>query len=299
MHDYKIAMTKNETKITKSRLRSSYITSIISISLVLFMLGMLGLLVLNAKRLSDFVKENIGFSVILNENVKEVDIILIQKSLDATEYVKSTKYITKEEAAEDLQKDLGEDFIEFLGFNPLLASIEVKLYADYANPDSIKIIEKDFQQYEQIKEVFYQKSLVSLVNENIKKISLIILVFSGLLFLVAITLINSTIRLSVYSKRFIINTMQLVGANRGFIRRPFLYKSAGNGIIAALIAIGFLVGVLYLAQQEFKEIISFQDIEIIGSLFLAVLLIGIVINWISTFLAVSKYLKMKVDKLYY
>ena len=292
-------MAKNETKITKSRLRSSYITSIISISLVLFMLGMLGLLVLNAKRLSDFVKENIGFSVILNENVKEVDIILIQKSLDATEYVKSTKYITKEEAAEDLQKDLGEDFIEFLGFNPLLASIEVKLYADYANPDSIKIVEKDFQQYEQIKEVFYQKSLVSLVNENIQKISLIILVFSGLLFLVAITLINSTIRLSVYSKRFIINTMQLVGANRGFIRRPFLYKSAGNGIIAALLAIGFLVGVLYLAQQEFKEIISFQDIEIIGSLFLAVLLIGIVINWISTFLAVSKYLKMKVDKLYY
>ena len=292
-------MTKNETKITKSRLRSSYITSIISISLVLFMLGMLGLLVLNAKRLSDFVKENIGFSVILNENVKEVDIILIQKSLDATEYVKSTKYITKEEAAKDLQKDLGEDFIEFLGFNPLLASIEVKLYADYANPDSIKIVEKDFQQYEQIKEVFYQKSLVSLVNENIKKISLIILVFSGLLFLVAITLINSTIRLSVYSKRFIINTMQLVGANRRFIRRPFLYKSAGNGIIAALLAIGFLVGVLYLAQQEFKEIISFQDIEIIGSLFLAVLLIGIVINWISTFLAVSKYLKMKVDKLYY
>ena len=263
------------------------------------MLGMLGLLVLNAKRLSDFVKENIGFSVILKENIKEVDVILLQKSLDASEYVKSTKYITKEEAAEDLQKDLGEDFIEFLGFNPLLASIEVKLYADYANPDSIKIVEKDFQQYEQIKEVFYQKSLVSLVNENIQKISLIILVFSGLLFLVAITLINSTIRLSVYSKRFIINTMQLVGANRGFIRRPFLYKSAGNGIIAALLAIGFLVGVLYLAQQEFKGIISFQDIEIIGSLFLGVLLIGIIINWISTFLAVSKYLKMKVDKLYY
>lgn len=292
-------MSKKETNITKRRLRSSYVTSIISISLVLFMLGMLGLLVLNAKRLSDFVKENIGFSVILKENVKEVDIILLQKSLDATEYVKSTKYITKAAAAEELKEDLGEDFIEFLGFNPLLASIEVKLHADYANPDSIKVIENDFKRYEQVKEVFYQKSLVSLVNENIRKISLIILVFSGLLFLVAITLINSTIRLSVYSKRFIINTMQLVGANRRFIRRPFLYKSAGNGIIAALLAISFLTGVLYLAQQEFKEIISFRDIEIIGSLFLGVLLIGIVINWISTFLAVSKYLKIKVDKLYY
>ena len=292
-------MSRKEANLTKRRLRSSYITSIISISLVLFMLGMLGLLVLNAKRLSDYVKENIGFSVILKENVKEVDIILLQKSLDASEYVKSTKYITKEEAAKELQKDLGEDFIEFLGFNPLLASIEVNLYAEYANSDSIAVIEKGFKKYEQIKEVFYQKNLVSLVNENIRKISIIILVFSGLLFLVAITLINSTIRLSVYSKRFIINTMQLVGANRGFIRRPFLYKSAGNGIIAAFIAIGFLVGILYFAQQEFKEIISFQDVEIVGSLFLGVLIIGIIINWISTFFAVTKYLRMNVDKLYY
>ncbi len=292
-------MAKKEANITKRRLRSSYVTSIISISLVLFLLGLLGMLVLNAKRLSDYVKENIGFSVILEENVKEVDVILLQKSLDASEYVKSTKYITKKEAAEELKQELGEDFIEFLGFNPLLASIEVNLYANYANQDSIDLIEKDLQQYEQIKEVFYQKSLVSLVNENIRKISLIILVFSGLLLLVAITLINSTIRLSVYSKRFIINTMQLVGATRGFIRRPFLYRSAGNGIFAAFLAGGLLAGVLYAAQQEFRDIISFQDIEIVGILFLCVLLFGILINWISTFFAVSKYLRMKVDKLYY
>ncbi len=292
-------MSKKEANITKRRLRSSFATSIISISLVLFLLGLLGLLVLNAKRLSDYVKENIGFSVILKENVKEVDVILLQKSLDASEYVKSTKYITKQEAAEGLQRELGEDFIEFLGFNPLLASIEVHLYAQYANQDSIKLIEKDLQQYDQIKEVFYQKSLVSLVNENIRKISLIILGFSGLLLLVAITLINSTIRLSVYSKRFIINTMQLVGANRSFIRRPFLYRSVGNGIFAAILAMGFLAGILYAAQQEFKEVISFQDIEIIGVLFLCVLLFGIIINWMSTFFAVSRYLRMKVDKLYY
>lgn len=292
-------MSKKETNITKRRLRSSYVTSIISISLVLFLLGLLGMLVLNAKRLSDYVKENIGFSVILEENVKEVDVILLQKSLDASEFVKSTKYITKEEAAEELKQELGEDFIEFLGFNPLLASIEVNLYANYANQDSIDLIEEDLQQYEQIKEVFYQKSLVSLVNENIRKISLIILVFSGLLLLVAITLINSTIRLSVYSKRFIINTMQLVGATRGFIRRPFLYRSAGNGIFAAFLAGGLLAGVLYAAQQEFRDIISFQDVEIVGILFLCVLIFGILINWISTFFAVSKYLRMKVDKLYY
>ncbi|MFO7844843.1 MAG: permease-like cell division protein FtsX [Bacteroidales bacterium] len=292
-------MAKKEPAVTKRRLRSSYLTSIISITLVLFMLGVLGLLILNAQRLSEYVKENIGFSIILKENVKEVDVILLQKSLDATEYVKSTKYITKEQAAKELQEDLGENFIEFLGYNPLLASIEVHLYADYANPDSIRIIEKDFQQYEQIKEVFYQKSLVSLVNENIRKISFIILIFSGLLFLIAIALINNTIRLSVYSKRFIINTMQLVGATRGFIRRPFLYRSVWQGIVAALFAIGLLTGVLYLAQNEFEEVVSFQDIEIIGILFLGVLVIGIVINWLSTFFAVSKYLRMNVDKLYY
>jgi len=292
-------MSKKETNITKRRLRSSYITSIISISLVLFLLGMLGLLVLNAKRLSDYVKENIGFSVILKENIKEVDVILLQKSLDASEFVKSTKYITKDEAAEELQEDLGEDFVEFLGFNPLLASIEVKLYADYANTDSIKVIESDFKQYEQIKEVFYQKSLVSAVNENIKEISLYILIFSGLLLLIAITLINSTIRLSAYSKRFIINTMQLVGATRGFIRRPFLYRSVGNGILAGIISIGFLSGAIYLFQKEFRGVVNFKDIEIVGILFLVVLMVGIIINWISTFFAVSKYLRIKVDKLYY
>lgn len=290
---------KAESKLTKRRLRSSYLTSIISITLVLLMLGLLGLLILNAKRVSDYVKENIGFSIILKENVKEVDIIRLQKNLDASDYVKSTEYITKEQAAEELQQELGEDFIEFLGYNPLLASIEVHLYAPYANPDSLEVIEGDFQNYDQIKEVFYQKSLVNLLNENIRKISLIILVFSALLFLIAIALINNTIRLSVYSKRFIIHTMQLVGATRGFIRRPFLYRSAFHGLIASLLAIGLLSGLLYLGQQEFQEIISFRDIEILGVLFLAVLVLGIAINWISTFFAVNKYLRMNVDKLYF
>lgn len=292
-------MAKKENTITKRRLRSSYFTSIISITLVLFMLGLLGMLVLNAQRLSEYVKENIGFSIILKENVKEVDVRLLQKNLDASVFVKSTKYITKEEAANELQQELGEDFIAFLGFNPLLASIEVHLYAEYANPDSIQVIENQFKQFEQIKEVFYQKSLVNLVNENVKKISIIILGFSGMLFFIAIALINNTIRLSVYSKRFIINTMQLVGATRGFIRRPFLYRSALHGIVAAFLAIGLLTGVLYIAQKEFKEIISFQDVEIVGFLFFCVLAVGIIINWISTFFAVSKYLRMNVDKLYY
>ena len=289
---------KKEAKITRFRLQSSYVTSIISISLVLFLLGLVGLLILNTRKLSDYVKENIGFSVILKDNVKEVEIIRLQKNLDATRYVKATEYITKEKAARELQEELGEDFVDFLGYNPLLASIDVHLYASYANPDSIAVIENDLQQYPQVKEVFYQKSLVHLVNENVKKISIIILLFSGLLFLIAVALINNTIRLSVYSKRFLIRTMQLVGATRGFIRRPFLYKGAVHGIIGALIAIGLLVTSLYFIQNEFKEIISLQDYRILAVLFVSVLLMGIIINWISTYFAVNKYLNIKTDDLY-
>ncbi len=290
---------KKETSNTKKRLQSSYLTSIISISLVLFMIGLFGLLILNAKRVSDYVKENIGFSIILKENIKEVDIIRLQKNLDASLYVKSTKYITKEDAAKELQEELGEDFIDFLGYNPLLASIEVHLYAKYANPDSIAIIEKDFQSFNQIKEVFYQKSLVNLVNENIKQIGLIILIFGGLLLLIAITLINNTIRLSIYSKRFIIHTMQIVGATKGFIRRPFLYRSVIHGIIATIISTGLLSLLLYYSKDEFEGIINFQNIEIIGILFLGIFIFGITLNWISTYLAINRYLRMDVDKLYY
>ena len=292
-------MANKEAKITRRRLRSSYLTSVVTISLVLFMLGVLGLLVLNAKRLSDYVKENIGFSIILKEGVKEVETKRLQKILDASDYVKSTDYITKDEAAQELQKELGEDFIEFLGYNPLLASIDVHLKARYTNPDSIQVIKKDLKQYEHIKEVFYQKSLVQLVNQNIRKIGFFILVFSGFLFLVAIALINNTIRLSIYSKRFIIHTMQLVGATRGFIRRPFIFRGTLQGIYASIVAMVMLSGVIYFFQNEFDKIVSLQDVEIVAPLFGAVLLVGIFISWISTFFAVNKYLKIKVDKLYF
>lgn len=292
-------MVAKETRIARRKLRSSYLTSIISIALVLFLLGLAGLLVLYAKKLSDHVKENIGFSVILKDNVKEVDIINLQKNLDAKRYVKSTEYITKDKAARELMEELGEDFVDFLGYNPLLASIDVRLRADYANPDSIAVIESDFQGYEQVKEVFYQKSLVHLVNENVRSISLYILAFGAVLLLIAVALINNTIRLSIYSRRFSINTMQLVGATNSFIRRPFLWRSAGHGTIAAFLALGLLIGTLYLVQREFKDLISFQDIQLLSILFIMVLIMGIVINWISTFFAVTKYLRIKVDKLYY
>jgi len=292
-------MKKRESGISRSRLRSSYLTSIISISLVLFLLGLIGLLLLNAKKLSDHVKENIGFSIFLKENIREVDIIRLQKRLDAMPFVKSTDYITKEEAAKEYQEELGEDFTEFLGYNPLPASIEVRFIARFANPDSIARIEKEILNYEEVSEVFYQKSLIHLVNDNIRKISLIILAFSGLLFLIALALINNTIRLSVYSKRFLIKTMQLVGATKSFIRRPFLAKSATHGIYAAIIALLLLTTVIYFAQQELPGIVGFSDPVILAVLFLSVIILGIIFNWISTFFAVNKYLRMRSDDLYY
>jgi len=274
-------------------------TSVISIAMVLFLLGILGLLVLNAQKISEYVKENIGFSIILKEGVKEVEIIRLQKMLDTKQYVKSTQYVTKEEAARELKQELGEDFVDFLGYNPLLASIDVHLHAEYANPEGIDDIKQDLQQYDEIKEVYYQKSLVDLINQNIQKIGLIILIFSGFLFLIALTLIHNTIRLSIYSKRFIINTMQLVGATKGFIRRPFIFRGILHGIYGSLIAMGLLFGVIYLLQDEFSNIISLQDVEIVSMLFAGVFLMGILISWISTYIAVNKYLKINPDRLYY
>ncbi len=292
-------MKKKENGITRRKLRSSYATSIISISLVLFLLGLVGLLLLNARLLSTHVLENLGFSIVLKEEAKEVDIFRLQKNLDAKVYVKSTNYITKNEAAREISEELGEDFIEFLGYNPLPASIVVKFYAEYANTDSIASIEKELQRFEQVEEVMYQESLIHLVNENVRKISLIILAFSVLMFFIAIALVNNTIRLSVYSRRFLINTMQLVGATRPFIRKPFLLRSAGQGIYASVIAIVLLVGVIYLIQKEFIEVIRFEDFYILGVLFLLVIFLGIILNWISTYFAINKYLRMKSDDLYY
>lgn len=286
-----------EDKYSRRRLRSSYFSTVVSVALVLFMLGLVGLVILNAKKLSDHVKENIGFSIFLRDNVKETDIIKLQKSLDAAEYVKSTEYIDREQAMKVFQEEIGED-IGFLGFNPLLASIEVRLKADYANPDSLVWIEKELLDNQKIKEVHYKKSLVSLVNENVKKITAVLLAFSGLLLIIAIALINNSIRLAIYSKRFLIRSMQLVGATQGFIRRPFLWKGIIHGIIGSLIAIGLLIGVIYSVQKQLPEIFELQDTELFASLFGIVILLGIFISWICTFFAVLKYLRMKPEQLY-
>lgn len=291
-------MGKPEEKYSRRRYRSSYVTTVVSITLVLFMLGMLGLIILNARQLSDRVKENIGFSIIMKEGVREAGIIQLQKTLDASDFVKSTEYITREKAAERMQEDLGEDFISFLGYNPLLPSIELRLSAEYTNIDSLMVIEEKLLANENVKEVWYQKSLVHLINRNIRIISLVLLAFSLLLLLIAIALINNTIRLSVYSRRFLIRSMQLVGATQSFIRRPFIIQGIMQGVYAALIAILMLMGILYLIQNQLPEFISIKDLQMILSLFGIVLILGLIISGVSNWFAVRKYLRMRTDDLY-
>ncbi len=237
--------------------------------------------------------------IFLNDDAKEVSIQRLTKYLDAADYVKSTEFITKEAAAESLQKDLGEDFIDFIGHNPLPPSINIHLKAEYANTDSLEWIEKDLSKNRMVKEVRYQKQLVGAVNQNLKKISIVILIFTGLLMLIALALINNTIRLSIYSKRFIIKTMQLVGATQSFIRRPFVIQGIKHGIYGALIAISMLIGVLSFAQKQLPELAELQDENMLATLFGVVVLIGIVISWVSTSLAVRKYLRLKADDLHY
>ncbi|MEI6899999.1 MAG: permease-like cell division protein FtsX [Bacteroidota bacterium] len=291
-------MAKQGQQYYRRHIHTSYISTVISITLVLFMMGLLGLLVLHAKKLSDYVKENIGFSIMIKEGVKEAAIMQLQKKLDAAQYVKSTDYIPKEKAAADLKKELGEDFIGFLGYNPLLPSIDLRLKAEFTTPLQVARVEKTLLDNPEVKEVFYQKSLINLVNQNIERISLIILGFSILLLFISVALINNTIRLSVYSKRFIIRTMLLVGATRSFIRRPFVWKSILSGVISAFFALGLLIVVMTFTIQEIPELVQVQDLRMYLVLALSVLLLGVLISWFSTWFAVRKYLRMKTDQLY-
>ena len=291
-------MLSSEEKFAKRKLRSTYISTIVSISLVLFMLGMLGLILLNAKKLSDYVKENIGISIIFKDNVSEEEIIKFKKEIDKSAYVFSSKYITKEEAANQLKQDLGEDFIKTLGYNPLLPSIDIRLKAQYANNTTIDIIEKNLTSKDEIKEVFYLKSVVDLVNDNIRKISFILIILSAILLLISIALINNTIRLSVYSRRFVIRSMMLVGASQYFIRKPFVIKGIKQGLYGALIAIVLFSIVLYFTVQEVPELMKINDFNTIAKVLGIVIILGLLISYISTILAVRKYLNYKTDDFY-
>jgi cell division transport system permease protein len=292
-------MKKNKPGKLKNRIFTSYFTSTVSITLVLFLLGLLFLIILNAGSLADYVREKIGFTVVLRDDLPETEISRMERELRLKSWVKSIRYIDKEAAEKELTKDLGVDFNGFLGFNPLSSSFEIKLYAPYTQKDSLSELERKFMEFPQVKEVFYQQSLVSVINENVKKITIFLLVFSGLLFFVFSVLINNTIRISVYAQRFIINNMLLVGATRGFVRRPFIRKSIGLGIWGAVFSCLLLAGMMLAIKRELNGIINENDIMMLGTVFLMVLTAGIFLSWLSTYISVNRFLKMKFDELFY
>lgn len=292
-------MTTSYEKYQKRRLISSYFSVVISVSLVLFLLGLLGLLVLNSKKVADYFKEQIAITIFLKDSAKEVEITQLKQSLAMAEYTKSAEFVSKEDAAKEHQETLGENFIEYLGENPLQNSIDVYVLADYVTPEKMEEITSELKSKNFVDDVVYDKPLIVQLTENVQKISFWVLVISGIFTFIAVLLINSSIRLSIYAKRFTIKTMQMVGATKRFIRRPFVWKSVRLGIIGAIVAMIGMGAVLYYIDKGFPQLGMMDDYVLLGGLFLFVLLMGIVITWISTFIATQRFLNLRTDDLYY
>ncbi|MEA1787179.1 permease-like cell division protein FtsX [Arenibacter sp. GZD96] len=292
-------MSNSFERYQKRKLISSYFSVVLSIGLVLFLLGILGLLVLNTKKLADHFKEQIAISVFLKDTAKPVEVDQLQKALALAEYTKTATYISKEEAAEQHSEEIGENFLDFLGYNPLKNAIDVKLKADFVSTDKIEEIAADLSSKAYVQEVSYDQPLIKLLNENVKRISFWILVASGVFTIIAVLLINSSIRLSIYAKRFIIKTMQMVGATKKFIRLPFIITNIKLGILGALVALVALGVVAYYVDVYFPELYLFKDPGIIALLFLVIFSLGVLISYISTFFATQRFLNLRTDDLYY
>ena len=286
-------------KVSSVSFFHSRFTSIISIALVLFLMGLIILMGLLGNKLSVYVKENMSFSIVLKDNVGDLDVKRMQKNLESLPYIKSTEYISKEQAARELEDELGENPENFLGFNPLQASIEVKLHSEYANPDSLKLIENKIKNYTSVSELLYRKDMMELVQHNMKRVGLVLLGLAAMLMIISFVLISNTIRLLIYSKRFLIHTMRLVGATAGFIRRPFIWYNVVSGIIAAILAICMLTASLYYLQAELTGFIQILDIPTLLIVYAAVLLLGIFLSVLAKIVSVNIYLRMSFDKLYY
>jgi len=291
-------MSKSFDKYQKRRLISSYFSVIISITLVLFLLGVLGMLVINARKVETHFKEQIALSIDLKENVKEIEIAQLQKNLKLSDYVKSTRFISKEEAAEIAQEENGEKFMDFIGYNPFQNSIDVYLNSEFVTLNKLEEIKTDLLQKSYVDEVRYDVDLVSLMNKNVKRISFWLIAISVVFAFIAMLLINSSIRLAVYSKRFIIKTMQMVGATKHFIRRPFIWKSIRLGILGSLLAVAGLVVVAYYLDKNLPELNLLSNPTLFASLCTGVVLLGILITWVSTFFATQRFLNLKTDDLY-
>ncbi|UOB16266.1 cell division protein FtsX [Abyssalbus ytuae] len=292
-------MSKSFERYQKRRLISSYFSVVLSIALVLSLLGILGLLVLNTKKLADHFKEQVSISVFLKDNAKEVEVNQLQKSIAMAEYTKTVEYVSKDDAAEAHSQEIGENFMEFLGYNPLQNSIDINLKADFVSPEKLEEIATEISSHNFVSEVSYDRPLVSILNENVKRMSMWILIASGIFTIIAVLLINSSIRLSVYSKRFIIKTMQMVGATKRFIRRPFIWNSVKLGMAGSVVAIIAMGAILYYFNKMFPQLELFSEPVLLAALFAGVFLIGVLITWISTFIATQRFLNLRTDDLYY
>lgn len=285
--------------VSTARFLNAKITSMISISLVLVLLGLTILIIFMGNGMSKYVKENMSFSVMLSPDVTDAEIARVRKDLDGRPFVKSTRFISRQEAKEQLIKDLGEDPEELLGYNPAQDCIEIFLHSEYANNDSITLINEVIRSDNNVADLLYQQEAIDLINNNLSKVMTVLLILSVILMFISFTLIRNTIRLSVYSKRFIINTMKLVGATGGFIRRPFVKNNIFTGVISGIMADAIIFLMLYYFSKEYVEIqplVSTTDLIIIFGL---VILLGVIISTIATAFAVNKYVKMKSDQLYY
>jgi len=292
-------MSASFENLQKRRLISSYFSVVLSIALVLFLLGLLGMLVLNAKKVSDHFKEQVVLTIYLKDTAKDVEVKQLEKSLAMADYVKTTEYVSKEQAAEFMKEENGEDFMDFVGYNPLQNSIDVHLKADFVTSDQLGKISEEALSKNFVDEVTYDNDLVTLMNNNVKKISFWVLVISGIFTLIAVLLINSSIRLAVYSKRFTIKTMQMVGATKQFIRRPFVWKSVRLGIIGGFLALFGMAIVLFYLNKTFPELELLSNPILVAFLFIFVFTLGIIITWISTYIATQRFLNLKTDQLYY
>ena len=292
-------MSKSFEKYQKRRLRSSYLSVIISIGLVLFLVGLLGLIVLKTNSISKHFKEKVVLTVFLNDNAKNKDVEILQAELKKADYTKSVTYISKKEAAEKYSQDIGEDFLEFLGENPLKNAIDISLKSEFVVPEKMAEIEKQLEIRSIVSEITYDKPLIELLTKNINRLSLWMLIFSALFTLIAVVLINNSIRLSVYSKRFTIKTMQMVGATKRFIRGPFIWKSVQLGMLGSIVAIiGLIVFILYL-NKTIPELELLSNYKILGVLFVVIFFVGILISYLSTFFATQRFLNLRTDELYY
>ncbi len=292
-------MARNESNILYRRLLRSYFSSVISISLVLFLVGMAGVLIVNARSVSNYFKENITVSAILTPEADEADASALADSLERTGYVKEVRIISKEEGTEEMKEILGDDFMDVFEVNPIPVSLELQISADYISTDSLAVIEESLYGHSAVGEVVYQQSLVELLEANLERIGLIAGIFVLLLLFISVVLINNTVRLNVYAKRFTIHTMRLVGATKGFITRPFVGQAFFQGMISGAIADVFILGAMYLIRNEFYQLFSLFDAMLLGAVMAATVVLGMLICMISTSAGVRSLISLKRSELYY